>query len=74
MHICLSLGGQISLTHRRGGTPISHTQEGGGDKHFYTGCGGCYDDVDEKMDVSEAKFLVSEGSKLSAETTFVRSP
>ena len=66
-----------------GGTNISCTQEGGGDKHFsHTGGGGQtfyvrgvggYDDVDEEMDVSEAKFFVSEAnisvseaSKLSA--------
>ena len=40
------------------------TWEGG--QTFYVGGGGAYDDVDEEINVSEANFLVSEASKLSA--------
>ena len=32
--LCVKLLFVPFLTHRRGGTNISHTQEGGGDKHF----------------------------------------
>ena len=48
--------GQTFLTHRRGG----------GGQTYFVGGGGGYEDVDEEIDVSEASFLVSEASKLSA--------
>ena len=66
-----------------GGTNISYTQEGGGDKHFshavggqtfYVRGGGAYDDVDEEVDVSEANFLASKASKLSAGARIFRGP
>ena len=51
----------------------------GGRQTFYVGGGGAYDDVDEEMDVSEAKFhvsaaniFVSEASKLSAGARILR--
>ena len=37
-----------------------------GGQTFYVGGSGGFDDVDEEIDVSEANFLVSEASKLSA--------
>ena len=55
-------GGQTFLTHR-GGANIFYTQGG---QTFFVGGGGSYDYVDEEIDVSEASFLVSEASKLSA--------
>ena len=77
MTFCLSPGGQTFLTHRRGGTNISHTQgvtiifcieEGQTFLHwgwgltFFVGGGGGYDDVDEDMNVSKANFFVSEAN------------
>ena len=38
--ICLSPGGQTFLTHKRGGTNISHTQEVGETNIFHTQGGG----------------------------------
>ena len=64
-------GTNISYTQERGGTNISHTHEGGGtnifdtqggDKNFFVGGGGAYDDADEEMVVSEANYLVSEAN------------
>ena len=46
----------------------------GGDKHFFVGGGGANDDVDEEMVVSEANYLVSEASKLSAGARIFRDP
>ena len=60
-HVLFVPGGQTFLSHRRGGTNISYTQEGEGDKHFshtgggtniFFGGGGAYDDVVEELDVS----------------------
>ena len=59
-------GGQIFLTHRRGGDKhFSHTVGRGG-QTFYVGGGGAFDDVNDEMVVSVANFHVSEVSKLSA--------
>ena len=86
LSVCLSpfvcpRGTNISYTQERGGTNISHTQEEGGDQTFYVGGGGAYYNVDEKMGVSEANFLVSkanilvsEASKLSAGARIFRGP
>ena len=65
-------GGQTFLTHRKeGGTNIFHSQEGKnifhtqggtniftlrGGQTFFVGGGGGFDDVEEEIDVSEAKF------------------
>ena len=65
-----------------GGTNISHTQERGGQtfvllgrgQTFYVGGGGAYDDVVEDLVVSEANFLVSKASKLSAGARIFRGP
>ena len=74
------------------GTNISYTQKRGGDKQFsHTGgrggqtflfeVGGAFDDVDEEMVLSVAKFYVSEAymfvskaSKLSAGARIFRGP
>ena len=70
--ICLSPGTNISYTQERGGTNISHTHEGGGtnifdtqggDKIFFVGGGGAYDDADEEMVVSKASKL-STGARI----------
>ena len=71
---CLSPGGQTFLTHRRGGDKhFSHTGRRG-DKHYFVGGSGAYDDVDEEMVVSEANIFVSEASKLSAGARISRGP
>ena len=55
--------GHTYLPHRREGGPnIFHT----GGQTFYVGGGGTYDDVVEELVVSEANFLLSEASNLSA--------
>ena len=72
---CLSHRGQTFLPQMGGGTNklfvprrmnISHTYDGGGDKHFHMQGGqtfyvGSSDDV-EKVDMSEANFLVSKAN------------
>ena len=45
-----------------------------GGQTFYVGGGGTYDDVVEELVVSEANFLVSEVSKLSAGARIFRDP
>ena len=62
------MGGQTFFTHRGGQT-------------FFVGGGGCCDDADEEIDVSEVSFLVSvvnifvsEASKLSTGARIFRGP
>ena len=55
---------------REGGQTILHQ----GGHTFYVGGNGGYDDVDEKMDLSEANILVSKVNKVSAGAGICRGP
>ena len=68
----MSPWGQTFLTHRRGGGTHIFALRGG--QTFFGGGSGAYDDVDKEMVVSEANFLVSEVSKLSAGARIFRGP
>ena len=73
-------GGDKPFSHTGWGTDIftlrgdKHFCIKGGDKIFFVGGGGAYDDVDEEMDVREADIFVSKASKLSAGARIFRGP